>query len=246
MALGHSKLGLFLSWQLKMRFLCAVYQPSAPPTPPLSFLPALPSVTQWCGSVIDGWYPKPGPVPTIRCECWADGDCCTKSGPNLKMLSKSKFSFYEIITEKRRKIMFCCCMFGSFLLLWFPALAHHHPDGYWQPGVLVQPFFPHSSIGLSIFPLQIIPSASMKGRNAVSWNAEDLSAARGFPDPSLNADRVPGALCKSKCPCSWIVRGEWISDVQNQVVEEERSQRWVGRRWGVRNVCRQQKGVMGQ
>lgn len=43
--LGHSKLGLFLSWQMKKKSLYAIYQPSAPPIPSLFFLPTLPFFT---------------------------------------------------------------------------------------------------------------------------------------------------------------------------------------------------------
>lgn len=67
-------------------------------------------------------------------------------------------------------------------------------------GVLVQPLFPHSSTGLSISPIQISPSGSMKGRNAISWNAEGLLCSQriSWPQPGvwLNAGRVPGAQCK--------------------------------------------------
>ena len=50
---------------------------------------------------------------------------------------------------------------------------------------------------------------------------------------------------QGKCPCSRAVKGDWISDVQNQVVEEEKIQKLVGRRWGGSGAWRQQKGVMG-
>jgi len=91
MASGHGNLGLFLGWQLKMKFLYAIYQPSAPPIPP-RFLLALPFVTRWCKSVVDGWYPKPGPLPAVGREWQADHDCCAESGLNFKMCNKSNFS----------------------------------------------------------------------------------------------------------------------------------------------------------